>query len=66
MLNTVYTLIDSFTARDNPLINRIWMNLTGLKDFGVASAAAWLYFIVMAVVLGLVFLIASRRVYYRE
>ena len=66
LLNAVYTLIDSFTARDNPLINRIWTNLTGLKDFGIASAAAWLYFIVMAAVLGLVFLIASRRVYYRE
>ena len=66
LLNVVYTVIDSFTNINNPLIQTIWRDLTGLKNFGTASASAWVYFIMIFAVLGVTFVLISRRVYYRE
>ena len=66
LLNVVYTVIDSFTNINNPLIKSIWNDLTGLKNFGVASASAWLYFILIFVVLGVTFALISRKVFYRD
>lgn len=43
LLNVVYTVIDSFTNINNPLIKSIWNDLTGLKNFGVASASGLAY-----------------------
>ena len=66
LLNVVYTVIDSFTNINNPLIKSIWNDLTGLKNFGVASASAWLYFILIFAVLGVTFAVISRKVFYRD
>lgn len=66
LLNLIYTIIDSFTNLNNPLISRIRGDLMGLKDFGTASAAAWLYFVAIFAVLGLVFALLQRRVFYHE
>ena len=66
LLNVVYTIIDSFTNSKNPLITRIWNELRSLSNFGVASAAAWLYFLVVFVVLGVVFAVISRGVFYND
>lgn len=66
LLNVVYTVIDSFTNTENPLIKSIWNDLAGLKNFGIASASAWVYFIMIFAVLGIVFAFISRRVFYRE
>jgi ABC-type sugar transport system permease subunit len=66
LLNLVYTIIDSFTNLSNPLISRIRNDLMGLKNFGTASAAAWIYFIAIFIVLGIVFAVLQRRVFYHE
>lgn len=66
LLNVVYTVIDSFTNIENPLIQSIWNDLSGLKNFGIASASAWIYFIMIFAVLGAAFAVISRRVFYRE
>ena len=66
LLNVVYTIIDSFTNMENPLISQIWRRMTGMREFGLASAEVWLYFIGIGLVLSIVFYIMSRRVYYRE
>lgn len=66
LLNVVYTIIDSFTNLSNPLISRIRSDLIGLKNFGTASAAAWVYFLAIFAVLGIVFAVMQRRVYYHE
>lgn len=66
LLNVVYTIIDSFTNLSNPLIARIRSDLMGLKNFGVASSAAWVYFIAIFAVLGIVFAVLQRRVFYHE
>ncbi len=66
LLNVVYTIIDSFTNLSNPLISQIRSDLMGLKNFGIASAAAWVYFIAIFAVLGIVFAVMQRRVFYHE
>ena len=66
LLNTVYTVIDSFTNTANPLIGRVRNELMGLTNFGTASAAAWLYFFAIFIVLGIVYAPISRKVFYYE
>ncbi len=66
LLNAIYTIIDSFTNISNPLINRVKNEMAGLKNFGTATAAVWLYFIIIAVVLGVAFSLMSKRVFYHE
>ena len=66
LLNTVYTVIDSFTNTANPLIGRVRNELMGLTNFGTASAAAWLYFFAIFIVLGIVYALISRKVFYYE
>ena len=66
LLNTVYTVIDSFTNTSNPLIARVRNELMGLTNFGSASAAAWLYFFAIFIVLGAVYALISRKVFYYE
>lgn len=66
LLNVIYSVIDSFTNSSNPLIQSIWNDLTGLKNFGIASASAWVYFVMIFAVLGVTFALISRKVFYRE
>lgn len=66
LLNAIYTIIDSFTNVNNPLIERVKNEMAGLKNFGTATAAVWVYFIIIAVVLGVAFALMSKRVFYNE
>ena len=66
LLNAIYTIIDSFTNISNPLIYRVKNEMAGLKNFGTATAAVWLYFIIIAIVLGIAFSLMSKRVFYHE
>lgn len=66
LLNAIYTIIDSFTNISNPLIERVKNEMQGLKNFGTATAAVWVYFIIIAVVLGVAFALMSKRVFYNE
>ena len=66
LLNVVYTIIDSFTNLSNPLISHIRGDLISLSNFGKATAAVWIYFLAISIVLGLTFKLISRKVYYRE
>ena len=66
LLNCVYTIIDSFTNKANPIISKIQSDMTGLSGIGNATAAAWFYFIVIFLVLAVFFGFMSRRVFYYE
>lgn len=64
LTNVVYTVIDSFTTTQNPLLLMIEdVSFTG-AGFGVAMAMSMLYFLFVAVLLGLVYAIISRFVFY--
>lgn len=62
----VYSIVDSFTYYANPVIKLIQTTYTGNMRFGYASAMSWVYFVFIAIVLALVFLIVGRQVKYRE
>jgi len=66
LVNTIYTIIDSFTNIKNPLINQIRNYLTSFRELSFGSAISWLYFGVIFIILGLVFAFLSRRVFYYE
>lgn len=66
VLNVIYTIIDSFTSMGNPLISRVRGELMGLSHFGTASAAVWLYFFSIFAVLGVLYFLMQRKVFYHE
>ena len=68
LLNAIYTIIDSFTSVSNTLMERLNNDIRTVSpiSFGHATAAVWLYFIIIAVVLGVAFALMSKRVFYHE
>ncbi len=66
LVNAFYTIIDSFTAESNEVMQAI-INISpdGVPS-GLQSAAAWTYFAVVIIALGLVALIASKFVFYNR
>ncbi len=63
MINLVYTIVDGFTDTSNQFMRTVYSYTQDLK-FGPAAAMAWVYFAVIIVLLGLVFLIMGKRVFY--
>ncbi len=63
MTCVIYTIIDSFTADTNGVMSMIYQ--TAIKDlkFSLSSAMGWLYFMMVAVILGIVAFIFSKFVY---
>ena len=63
LVNMVYSVIDSFTRSDNPIMEYI-ENLRGMQ--GVGSAMAWIYFGMIILLLGVVFGIFSGYTFYQQ
>ena len=59
LVNLVYTVIDSFTDSSNAVMQQI-MKASGSAQYGEASAMAWIYFLSISAVLGILVLIFSR------
>ena len=59
IVNVVYTIIDSFSSNDNVLLILI-ENKIGNFDFATASAMSWMYFILIFIVIGLVYIILQK------
>lgn len=65
LVNVVYTVIDFFLKTDNQVMTKISEEV-GKLNYGFSSAMAWVYFLCVIVILGIVSLIISKRVYYYE
>ncbi len=65
LVNVVYTVIDFFLKTDNTVMTKISEEVTKL-NYGFSSAMAWVYFLCVIIILGIVSLIISKRVYYYE
>lgn len=65
IVNTVYTVVDSFTAYSNTLMSRIFSTITN-GAYSVASAMSLLYFIVLSVILTIIILVMNRMVFYEN
>ena len=65
LVNVVYTVIDFFLKTDNTVMTKISEEV-GKLNYGFSSAMAWVYFLCVIIILGIVSLIISKRVYYYE
>lgn len=63
-VNVIYTIVDSFA---NNAMTTLIRDTGFVKfDFGLSSAMAWVYFVAIAVILIVVSLIFSKRVFYQD
>ena len=63
LANLVFTVIDSFTDSGNRVMERIIAMQSDWK-YGLAAAMVWTYFGIVILMVGLVFLILGKHVYY--
>ncbi|MDR1892438.1 MAG: sugar ABC transporter permease [Oscillospiraceae bacterium] len=63
LLVVVYTVIDSFTDVSNPVMMNMLERFSSFY-YGFASASAMLYFLAVMLIIGLIFLVFSRRVFH--
>jgi len=66
IVNIVYSVVDYFIRTDNRVMEHINLHLIQQMRFDVATAMAWVYFLVVILVIGIVLGFISRRVYYYE
>lgn len=59
LLNIVYTIVDSYASTANGVIGIVITAISNNR-FGTASAMAWIYFLVIGLIIGAVFLISTR------
>ncbi len=58
LLNTIYTIVDSYASTSNSVMSLI-TSLIGNAKYGRATAMAWIYFLLIGVVIGAVFLLMN-------
>ena len=67
LVNTVYTVIDSFTSQSNQIMKYITNVYEKVKDGTViATAMSWMYFLIVILVLALIAGILSAYVFYQR
>ncbi|HKL79660.1 MAG TPA: sugar ABC transporter permease [Mobilitalea sp.] len=66
LVNVVYSIIDFFVRTDNEVMTLIKQTMVADIKYGLSSAMAWTYFAVIAVIIGIVSAIISKKVYYYE
>ena len=65
LVNTVYTVIDSFTSQSNQVMNFI-QNYYDTDSQVVSSAMAWVYFIIVIAIVAVVSGILSAYIFYQR
>ncbi|MBE6640439.1 MAG: sugar ABC transporter permease [Ruminococcaceae bacterium] len=67
LVNGVYTIIDSFTSESNQVMNLIARTSSDGKDGNVISSAmAWMYFLIVLLIIGIFALLAKAFVFYQR
>jgi oligogalacturonide transport system permease protein len=59
-VNTLYSIVNSFTKPNNGVMNYLLQVVFQSNDYAYGSAIGWLYFIIIFVILGIVFLIFRK------
>jgi ABC-type sugar transport system permease subunit len=62
LTNVIYTIIDSFTA--SRLTRTIYLTAFQAQNFGLSAAMSWIYTFVISLVLVIVGVLISRKVFY--
>lgn len=66
LVNAIYTIVDSFTSANNELMTTIKNTIFNEVKYGYGSAMAWIYFVIIAAVIGIVSAVIGRRVFYMD
>lgn len=66
MVNGVYTVVDIFTRSTNPFFTFTNRVAFGDNQFGVSMAMLTLYLGIVAAILGLVYLVFRKTIYYEN
>lgn len=66
LVNAIYTIIDSFTSANNELMQEIKNTIFSDVKYGYGSAMAWIYFLVITVIICIVGGIIGKRVFYMD
>jgi ABC-type sugar transport system permease subunit len=66
LLNAVYTLIETFTGTNNPVIAQILHMINNNYKYSEAAVRSLIYLLMLALLVGVVFLVGRKFVYYRE
>lgn len=56
-VNAIYTVVDSFTGSNNVVMKQVYELGIQQSKIGYASAYAWMYFVVILLILGIIMLI---------
>jgi len=62
----VYSVIDFLVRTDSEVMERVHDEVIRVMNYGFGSAMAWFYFLIIAVVLGIIGFIISRLVFYYD
>lgn len=62
-INLIYSIIDSFTDYSNSMIQRIY-KLTSELNYSYSSTLSWIYFGIIFIITGIVFLIINKKTFY--
>ena len=65
-INIIYTIIDSFTFADNPMMKYINTVSFSKFEYSYGSAMSLTYCLIIAVIIGLIALVVGRKVTYTE
>lgn len=64
LVNTVYTIVDSFTNPSYGMLKYVQTQMFSLNRMGYASAVSWVYFGIILIVLLCIFKITAKRITY--
>jgi ABC-type sugar transport system permease subunit len=59
-VNTLYSIVNMFTKADNKVMDYINQQAFQKNNYGYGSALGWIYFVLIAIVLAIVFIIFRR------
>ena len=65
LVNTIYTVIDSFTSQSNAVMNYIQTYYTNTSQ-EVSSAMAWIYFLIVIAIVAVVSGVLSAYIFYQR
>lgn len=66
LVNWIYTVVDFCMRSDNEVIDKITTYMNVNLNYGLASAMAWTYFVLVMAIIGVSSFIISKGVYYYE
>ena len=66
LVSVIYTIVDSFTNSSNSMVNKAHSITFKSFDFGTGSAMMWVYMLVVFLVIGIVYKLINKHIFYYD